>query len=81
MRIKGRKYGVEKMKRTKVHCRHSALLVQRVINLSQLLQPGSPWQSSRLGSFNSRLGDEPDTRELFDLMWGICYTIKKHRNN
>ena len=43
--------------------------------------PGSPWQNGRLGSFNSRLRDELQTREVLDSMWEICCMLEEHRNN
>jgi putative transposase len=43
--------------------------------------PGSPWQNSRIESFNSRLRDELLTREVFDLMWEIRFMLEEHRNN
>ena len=42
--------------------------------------PGSPLNERRLNgrieSFNSRLRDELLTREVFDLMWEICFMLK-----
>ena len=43
--------------------------------------PGSPWQNGRLESFNSRLRDELQTREVLDSMWEICCMLEEHRNN
>ena len=42
---------------------------------------GSPWPNGLIESFNSRLRDELLTKEVFDSMWEIRFTLEEHRNN
>jgi putative transposase len=43
--------------------------------------PGSPWRSGRIESFNSRLRDELLILEIFDSMWEIRFILEEHHKN